>query len=73
MQVFPPSSQMGIYLIVSCAQGLQSLLVQKPERNVLVQVPDNFGEILSHPKNNIARSGHISSVRRVLWALFVLF
>ncbi len=55
-------------------EGLKpSLLVQKPERNVLMQVPDNFGEILSHPKNNFARSGHISSVRPSTTKLTIFF
>jgi hypothetical protein len=55
-------------------EGLKpSLLVQKPERHVLVQVPDNFDEILSHPKNNFARSGHISSVRPSTTKLTIVF
>ncbi len=55
-------------------EGLKpSLLVQKPEKNVLVQVLDNFGEILLHPKNNFARSRHISSVRPSTTKLTIFF
>jgi hypothetical protein len=43
------------------------------KKNVLVQVPDNFGEILSHPKNNFTRSGHIYSVRSSTTKLTIFF